>query len=258
MKKARRISFKRSYKVGKITLGAMYVVTILAITIFGAANMIGGTSVNPFAKPSGVPVQIISNTPEPAQKSLQLETFYGNEITPTPLITVTPQPAAPSKKVCGPDDDNGVAVPADCRCVDQAITCKGGKAYNDDGTPSEFSMVCGTKLAPSDGRYCVGKPVVYLYPLKPTLVDVGVESAGKVVVSDPHYPEGGWKSVLAYPSGRLQYQGHEYKELFYETEVNKINQPNNGLVIATSDIASQLKKITTIYGLNNMEQHHDV
>ena len=90
MKKARRISFKRSYKVGKITLGAMYVVTILAITIFGAANMIGGTSVNPFAKPSGVPVQIISNTPEPAQKSLQLETFYGNEITPTPLITVTP------------------------------------------------------------------------------------------------------------------------------------------------------------------------
>lgn len=46
---------------------------------------------------------------------------------------------------------------------------------------------------PQCNQYCMGKPVIYLYPLVKTLVDVLIHTSGEIIVSDPLYPEGGWK-----------------------------------------------------------------
>jgi hypothetical protein len=101
---------------------------------------------------------------------------------------------------------------------------------------------------------CIAKPIVYLYPIQPTYVDVRVEAEGKVVVSDPLYPEGGWVDVFAQPDGRLLYQGEEYKELFYETEVTFVQQPTKGIILKTADIERRLTDITYKYGLVGIEQ----
>jgi len=75
-------------------------------------------------------------------------------------------------------------------------------------------LVAATRddLFPSAG---CGKPVVYLYPTSPTLVDVKV--GANVVVSEPTYnATSGWQNVLAQPSGQLLYQGKSYDSLFWE------------------------------------------
>lgn len=60
-----------------------------------------------------------------------------------------------------------------------------------------------------------GKPVVYLYPERPTYVDVAVDA--KVLKSDPLYPEQtGWRQILAQPNGQLTYQGNTYPSLYWE------------------------------------------
>jgi hypothetical protein len=246
---------KKSVMHGNVNRGALYVVVILALTITGGAVMTGGMEVDP--NPEGSQqVEVISPSVEVAKSSLQMDTFYGKVVTPTPIVTLTPTPVIPSsaKKLCALDDDNGVAVSPDCQCIDQVLNCKDGKGYNDDGTPSTISEFCGTPFAPGNGRYCVGKPVIYLYPQSPTFVDVRVKSIGKVVISDPLYPQDGWKHVLAYPSGQLLYQGKNYQELFYESEVSQLDQPTTGVIIPAADLASQLTRITTIVGLNKSEQ----
>jgi hypothetical protein len=103
--------------------------------------------------------------------------------------------------------------------------------------------------------YCLAKPVIYLYPTQTTDVSVSVVSPGSVVVSDPHYPEGGWEHVLAHPDGTLLYNNKKYSELFYETSLNQnIPEPKKGIIIAYKDIKTVLRKTTTQFGLNALEQ----
>ena len=102
--------------------------------------------------------------------------------------------------------------------------------------------------------WCVGKPVIYLYPEKTTSVDVELFIPGEIYISDPHYPKGGWKNVIAQPDGTLTYQNKEYKELYYETKV-KINKiPLNGVIISTSELPEKLMDLTGKLGLKNDEQ----
>ncbi len=58
------------------------------------------------------------------------------------------------------------------------------------------------------------KPVIYLYPTQATTVSVAV--GADVTVSDPLYPKGGWRNVLAQPNGQLRYQNKSYDSLFWE------------------------------------------
>ena len=104
-----------------------------------------------------------------------------------------------------------------------------------------------------DGFFCLGKPVIYLYPTKPTFVDVSIETPGRIVVSDPLYPAGGWKNVLSEPNGTLTYEGEQYRELFYESEVSNFLKPKNGVIIATSELRTKLKKLVYELGLNEFE-----
>jgi hypothetical protein len=104
------------------------------------------------------------------------------------------------------------------------------------------------------GTYCFAKPVIYLYPTKTILVNVSVETTGQIVVSDPLYPEGGWKNVLTYPSGKLIYQGKEYRELFYETNVTDFNKPKDGLIIPISRLDKELENYITRLGLTRTDE----
>jgi hypothetical protein len=213
----------------------------------------------------------IQFTSELPKDNLQLYWFKVPTQPPSPPPGISvPVSGSPSRlPLCALDDDNGINVPTTCQCMDLVITCKNGVAYNDDGTVFEITApnvdyagpqehlqtLCkGSVIAPTDGRYCIAKPVVYLYPEAPTLVDVRVESEGEIVVSDPLYPENGWKNVLAHPDGTLFYQGKQYSELFFETEVNDIKKPEKGIIIKTAQLEEKLDGIVDQLGLIDHEK----
>lgn len=107
---------------------------------------------------------------------------------------------------------------------------------------------------PNCGPSCIDKPVIYLYPTKPTFVTVKLKIPGKVVISDPLYPNDGWKNVLAYPDGTLFYKGKKYKELFYESKVDiKIN-PKKGIIIPIEKLNIELSSIIDKLGLIGPEK----
>lgn len=232
--------------------GSVVIVGVVALMIGTGAASVGG--LNPGSGGDGEVVTIVTPTPESSQSNLQLKSFG--------YITIAPTPTGTQKPMC-PGDDDGKQVTDACQCVNVRVVCKAGVATNPDGTPFKppkgdeddlGDNPCGTDLAPSDGEYCVSKPVIYLYPTKPTLVDVSVISTGKVVVSDPHYPEGGWQDVLALPDGRLTYQGKNYGELFFETSVEDFKKPTVGITIPKDQIEPRLGKIIDQLGLIGREK----
>lgn len=227
--------------------------------------------------------EIASSTP---RKSLQIETFglpakttTHATITPTrsntrpPTATVSPGPA-----VCSPSDSG---IPIDysnttCVCTIAMIHCVGGACVGFDpgrstlpnmntSDPCAFDAtivpgptidhLCSARYGVTrDGWYCLGKPVIYLYPTYTMLVDVKVTTPGEIVVSDPFYPDGGWKNVLAQPSGELMYEGKNYKELFYESNIKDVKGPLHGLTLSSKNLRQELSTILTQLGLIDYER----
>jgi hypothetical protein len=260
MRKSKTHHSKRSKtkQAQKGSIGMFFTMFVLALLIVGGYTFVGGAPTTR-AKTTGNAVIIVTPTPESSKKTLQLETFGYVTITPT----LVPQKPQGPMKSCGPEDDNGIKVPADCRCLDASVTCTNGQPYDDNGKPLTgrigdpplpVSTVCGSPLAPGDGRYCVAKPVIYLYPQSPQFVSVSVTSTGHIVVSDPHYPQGGWNNVLANPDGNLSYNGKVYSELFYETDVTTFEKPNKGIIISKNNLTESLEGILTKLGLQSNEK----
>jgi len=203
-------------------------------------------------------------------RGLQLSTFTFFIPTPTnPPVPILP--TQPPVQMC--PHDNNAPFPlnssgqAACYCNEYIINCENKKCtsvtvnvdlpYNSEdltrcsswgGFESMCSMTDGSKTG-----FCVAKPVIYLYPTEKTFVDVEVKTPGRIVVSDPLYPEGGWKDVLAKPDGNLVYQNKNYTELFYESEVNNFLKPANGIIIPSKELNSSLSKILFELGLNERE-----
>ncbi len=228
----------------------------------------------------------IKFTPIPAHNSLQLQYFELPTPTPTvaPVTAVVANTPAPIPTTSAPQsfpgyppanapdcsfiDDQGVQEqsPPVCRCIDLEVECINGKPYTLTGgnfvipvhdTPLNITPgqnPCGTYIAPGNGLYCIAKPVIYLYPTKQELVDVTVQTAGAIVVSDPHYPEGGWRHVLAQPNGSLTYNDKQYSELFYESSVNDFGRPNKGIVIPTGQLTEKLDSLLSQLGLVGNEK----
>src|SRR5581483_984930 len=231
MKKRVKTKKKNSNQVRNVGLILFFtlVIAIVAILPYVPANTFSFGASIPF-------------TPAPAKNSLQLETF---QLTPTPgaqfsavtqnpttsQITLkptsqssTPTTAAPSVQgpnpaTCAGYVNSGVPLPSNCECPDIYIICPYTTSDPTDVTVGPNGCLDPLFVGdpPKKGKFCIDKPVVYLYPTTPTFVDVTVRTAGSVVVSDPHYPTGGWEHVLALPNGALTYQGRGYSELFYET-----------------------------------------
>lgn len=97
-----------------------------------------------------------------------------------------------------------------------------------------------------------GKPVIYLYPQKDT--EVSVKVGAEITKSEPLYPQNGW-TVLAHPSGQLDYQGQAYPNLFWEGTGKGFypNPSNYGFVVAQKDLISTLNSQLTLLGLNVKE-----
>ncbi len=183
------------------------------------------------------------------------------------FITATP---APTTGAC--NHDNGKTNDPKCDCPQALLECKDKKCVKlfksgmipnpppdgdcqKDPQHAMYDNWCTiSSLAPTDGIYCLGKPVIYLYPTKDTLVDVTVTTPGKIVVSDPLYPAGGWKKVLAHPGGKLEYQNKTYSELFYESAVGSFAKPARGVSIPTSNLSSRLDEILAKLGLIKPER----
>lgn len=99
------------------------------------------------------------------------------------------------------------------------------------------------------------KPVVYLYPTVPTLVDVKVKPVGEFSFTYPEY-QNGWQ-VEAEPNGQLTHHGQTYNYLFWES--NQDWKPEtaifeSGFVVNKSDVISFLEDKLTAFGFNSKEK----
>jgi len=103
------------------------------------------------------------------------------------------------------------------------------------------------------------KPAIYLYPEKPTLINVKLRPKGKLVVTDPPYdPQKGWE-VLALPNGLLQPTTHNpqlttnYLYLYYEADLEEVFIQPEGFVVKGSQLVDFFREILPQVGLNQRE-----
>lgn len=217
------------------------------------------------------------NPDNQARPVLQLLSIPFITLPPAPSITFTPTltpkisqspstgPYCPPESIkpegsnckCPFEEEEFAACPAE---NNSPLKCPGDtEPIEENGKwycwqPNELGKSSPTP-APGCRILCIGKPVVYLYPTKPTSVSVTVEAPGAVIASDPLYPDGGWKNVLAYPDGTLFYKGKKYSELFYETLITKkIDMPEEGIIIPSEELESTLRSATARLGLIPKEQ----
>lgn len=241
------------YSKGKVSIG------IVIITIIVLGSILAGAIHNAVFSPKvSLARQImVCPTPDAGSKSLQLKPCYPITLTPEPTTPLPPGTAP----YCSPD----AAKAKSCDCTELLVlVCDACRSANLDpnqplprgcaylpSDPSFFSR----QSDPQCGLECIGKPVIYLYPTKTTLVDVSLSIPGIVTVSNPLYPEGGWKNVEAHPDGSLKYNGSTYKELYYETALTtKSPQPTQGIFIPKDTLEEQLTTITTQLGLLPIER----
>lgn len=98
------------------------------------------------------------------------------------------------------------------------------------------------------------KPVIYLYPPKPTLLSVVLQPFGLITKSRPHYPlSSGWRNLLAFPSGKIIYREKEYPSLYYEGWIVNVKVPTQGWVVRREDLFSFFEKILPRLGLREKE-----
>lgn len=97
------------------------------------------------------------------------------------------------------------------------------------------------------------KPVIYLYPEKPTDVTVKVDYKGEFSYTYPAY-NGGWQ-VTAYPDGRLvnKEDGGEYYYLFWEGNANARWRFDEGFVVKGSETEQFLRSTLSSLGLTPRE-----
>jgi len=104
-----------------------------------------------------------------------------------------------------------------------------------------------------EGDIIIDKPVIYLYPEKPTEVEVRVEAQGKMLFTYPTL-ENGWKGT-AYSNGDLLINKEIYPYLFWEAEVPAIEANwEEGFAVGKKDIVPFLEKILDEFGLNSKER----
>lgn len=99
-----------------------------------------------------------------------------------------------------------------------------------------------------------GKPVIYLYPEKPTDVSVRVSPAGGLSISDPEYGDG-W-NVRAYPDGRLLNlgDGKEYGSLFWEGKgAGFLPEQPEGFTVSRDDLSALFEQVLPRLGLQGRE-----
>jgi len=182
-------------------------------------------------------------------------------------LTFQPKPT-PIVNACNHDMSKKVD-PNVCKdCIAWLVLCKAGLCTDVDTTKSkmpgdkttvcpEFDQNgwCQSYGKEGDGWYCIGKPVIYLYPTIPTLVNVKIRTEGAVVVSDPQIEkENGWTNVMAHPNGILFYNDQPFRELFYESEAQNVSQPKAGFVFKKENLKKELTDFIEKLGLTREDE----
>lgn len=153
---------------------------------------------------------------------------------------------------CSVDDMSGLmTVAQEQHCGISDITGSVNNKYAKKDDPTGFEA---NKNKPNCAIFCAGKPVIYLYPEIPTMVDVVLTIPGTIVESDPLYPENGWRNVLAQPNGTLFYEGKQYHELYYESALDAINAPHTGFFLKREMLEEQMRNIIRQLGLIKHEE----
>jgi len=101
----------------------------------------------------------------------------------------------------------------------------------------------------------VKKPVIYLYPETPSLVELKVDPVGKLSFTYPEYREK-WQ-VQADPSGELSINDKKYNYLFWEAEQTFYPGDFNtaeGFFVSKEKTVEFLEEKLTAYGLKSKEQ----
>lgn len=111
-------------------------------------------------------------------------------------------------------------------------------------------------LQKADVIITVDKPVIYLYPLENTKVEVKIENGGKLGFTYPAYKDG-WK-FTATPDGKLNFENKEYNYLFYEADItaSSILTPKNiatGFLVSTDTLLNFLEKSLNQMGFTAAE-----
>ena len=98
------------------------------------------------------------------------------------------------------------------------------------------------------------KPVIYLYPEKPSEIDVTIDLDGQIECTYPLYdPVEGWR-VIADPDGVLHIDGKEYDYLFWDGMIDMDFDPmTNAICVRGCDTAKFLEEYLTAAGLNSSE-----
>ena len=270
---------------GEIEIFLLIGIVILSVFLAGGIDTQSSVDLSP----SNNQLVNVNTNPSPnstssSSQDLQIQTFNGVPITPpptsapapvvnsvtTPVITNTTPASAPVTPTNWCSDNTGQNMSgAGCDCPGITLTCSNGNnsascPYTVAGPPnangvipfvcSDLASQCGRSAeAPGNGTYCYAKPVIYLYPTRPTNISVKIQTSGKITVSDPLYGNG-WDNVLAFPSGNLIYRNKTYSELFYETNVSDVKPMDGGIVVATKDIKQELYNLTARLGLIKNEQ----
>lgn len=229
---------------GNIVVPVLFVVTAFAI-LMTSGRMFNTSITNPDEKFDNP-----TTSSDPKKQNLQLK-----------KLTFQPRPT-PVTDTCNHDMSKKADL-ATCKCTAWLVKCESGACVDVDesksGIPGTKEEVCKQFdqnnwcqifSKEGDGWYCIGKPVIYLYPEIPMLVDVKVITKGNVVVSDPKIETGGkWTNVLAHPNGILFYKNFAYRELFYETESRTLNQPKSGFVVKSTNLEKELLSFIERLGL---------
>lgn len=242
---------------GSIKAGTIYIIIILVILFSLGFQIIGGFPTNsrplPASDKTYTPSGVAGNTE--ALQNLQLkELLFSSEQQQTTTrttqkggtsSTTTPRPT------CTPGQDQQIVDAQDGNCGTYAAS-NNGRITTASGT--EEWTDCANSAQQALNLKCVAKPVIYLYPTKPTLATVSLQIPGTITVSIPEYPKNGWQDILAYPDGTLSYQEKTYKELYYETAVKNIKAPEAGIIIPKQDLVQRLTAFTARLGLLPDEQ----
>lgn len=256
--------------------GGAGIFLVVLIAIF-ALLLTGGFTVVPPPKKRIVPTPALQGFPvdQPlakAEKTLQLHNLTFLTQTPTPSPSPLPSPSpSPTQSMCG--YDNGQACQG--TCTRWLVTCQNKQCISivkQPGNPYPYNLNCSDissyqpvalggigqwcatpYLAPTDGTFCMDKPVIYLYPQKSTYVTVTISTSGVMTKSIPTYSNG-WKNILANPNGSILYNKEIYHELFYETAVSNVKSPQDGIIIPKNQLNQTLDIILIKLGLRISER----
>ncbi|MFT5778139.1 MAG: hypothetical protein ACI837_001095 [Crocinitomicaceae bacterium] len=99
----------------------------------------------------------------------------------------------------------------------------------------------------------MNKPVIYLYPELPTLVNVEIDIAGENPFYYPSY-EDGW-NCKALPNGEIQFGDKTYNYLFWDAQaVGTTLLHREGFIIQKDEVVPFLEKQLTTAGFTSKEQ----